>query len=441
MVGYIPHMLKVAPSKPTKDISVQLRSKARMIVVTNVCNLNCGGCCQLIGHFSKEQLWFIGVEDLDKCIRLLRKYPGTMNHPITIFGGEPTLHPQWKEIVELLKSHAPCEFWINTNGRLGQKRYQREENLFWWVDLHPDSQLFVQTLYAAKDAIKLPNDIDYWKRAQDKCCLWNGCQSAIYNNKAYFCETAAALDHLYNNGENGWELDANKNPFDRTKEEIDEQAKHLCKRCGWCVADMVPRQLSKDPTNISPYNQTTKMKHALPVIQPTRPFRWKNYDSDALPPSIGIYRLNGECAHSNKLSVGEWAGVTELTARKYSEALADGKGKFEWTIVLEADQGIPNLALSSLIGWMCKERTKDHPRLHVSLPVYEIDADKYDPNMEEPDMAAKHVVIGFHKDSQENFDGGIYSRLGHRNMCEGYGRVALWHDNMTDVVGGVVKLI
>lgn len=438
---YIPNMLKIEPkpnTKTTPTTSEHLKSKGRMIVITNVCNLNCGGCCQLIGHFEKKQLWFLSLGELHKNIRLLTKYPSDCNQPITIFGGEPTLHPQWNEIMVILKSYAPTIFWVNTNGRLGHKRYQKEGNLVWWVDLHPDSQLFVQTMYAAVDAVKLPNDMAYWEKAQKDCCMWKGCQCSLYNGKAYFCETAAAIDWLYNNGENGWKLDENKHPFKRNKEEIDEQARHLCKRCGWCVTNVVPRQLSKDPSYISPYNKTSKIKHSLMVIEPV-PQHWRTYDTTTLPPSIGIYRLAGKANCPDARTA--WFGVTEHKATSINEAIIDGRNHYDWTIVLEGNQTIPNQAFSSMIGWLATEATQNKPRLHISLPIYEIPCKEYDPNMAKPSVLPKDVVIGFHKNSKEIFDNGIYSRLGHRNMMEGSGRPSLWHDDLTDIVGAVVSLI
>ena len=437
-------MLKI-DQKHKKSISQHLSEKGRQIVITNLCNLNCGGCCQLIGHFKKEQLWNITLEELENNIKLLEKFPN-QHAPITIFGGEPTLHPEWDEIVKLLKSHAPTIFWVNTNGRLGHKRYQKEDNLVWWVDLHPDNQLFVQTLYAAADAVKLPNDMAYWEKAQKDCAIWKGCQCSIYNGKAYFCENAGAIDWLFNNGENGWSLESNKNPFNRTKEEIDEQAQHCCKRCGWCVSEIIPRQLSKDPSYVSPYNQGTNNKRALPVIQPMKPQRWRKYDgaiSPSMPPSIGIYRLDGDCKFSKKIEEWEttWVGVTSYRAKTKEDALREGQAAHEWTIVLEPNQVFPNQALSCLIGWMCLERTKEKPRLNVSIPVYTISENHYDPDMEEPTTLAKDVTIGFHRDSKETWDDEIYGRLRHRKLMEGSGRPSLWSDELTDIVGGVVSLV
>lgn len=437
-------MLKITPQKP--DVSKHLLSKGRQIVITNVCNLNCGGCGQLIGHFNKDQLWFISLDELEKNIRSLEQHPPTdhKNIQITIFGGEPTLHPQWDDIVAVLKRHAPTVFWINTNGRLGHQRYHKEDNLVWWVDLHPESQRFVPTLHASQDVIKLKDDMAYWEKAQKDCELWKGCQSAIYKGKAYFCENAGAMDWLFYEGQHGWEIEDGKHPFERTKEEIDEQARHFCRRCAWCVTDIVGRQSIKEPSHVSSTNyEGIKKRHALPVVEPVRQYRWAEVAALSEIPSIGIYRLRGEVPEHIAEKIKQetaWPGVTKYEAEDKQQAVNEGRKKHEWTFVLEANQTIPDAAFAALAGWISRESLREKKRPHVSLPVYTIPAQLYDPKMTDVSAMTKIVIVGFHRDSTEVYDTGIFDRLGHRKETEGSGRPSLWHDKLTDVVGGVVSL-
>lgn len=448
-------------SAPIHNISEHLVSKGRQIVITNVCNLNCGGCGQLIGHFPKDKLWFISLDELDKTICILKKHPvsNPRNKPITIFGGEPTLHPKWNELIAMLKKHAPTEFWINTNGRLGHQRYQREGNLLYWVDLHPESQQFVQTLYAAADVISLPNDMAYWEKAQKDCVLWKGCQSSIYNGKAYFCENAGPMDLLFYDGKYGWEIDE-KHPFVKSKEEIDEQAKNFCKRCGWCVTELVARQFSKDPSYISPLNSAEIKRHkfSLPVIEPVKTEIWKKREciidvADFMSSlSVGLYQINYRelpWQISNKINECKWSwtGVfrhevkSESKQEAINQALIEGRVKYDWTIILDDRQIIPNAAFIVLMDWMRNEKTKNTPRLQMSIPVYEMALNDFDPNMKEPPISVvKSAIIAFHADSQETYDSGIFSRLGHRDVNEGAGVISLWHDKFTDIVGGVINL-
>lgn len=442
-------MLKPKPT--TSDITNKLLSKGREIVITNVCNLSCGGCCQMVGRFSKDQLWFISLEELDKSIQLLNKFPSkdSSKSPITIFGGEPTLHPKWDDIIQLLKGYSSNIFWINTNGRLGHKRYQKEDNLVWWVDLHPANQLFVQTSYAAKDAIKLSSDAAYWEKAQVDCPIWKGCQCSLYKGKAYFCENAAAIDWLYNNGKNGWDIDPNTNPFNKTKDEIDEQASHLCKRCGWCVTELVPRQLSKDPTYVSPSNEikfTKPSKNIVSVKSPVIRQRWQKSDKlSALsnPPNVGLFKVGGKGKYDKIVKDNElsFVGLTVYESQSKEDALIDGRNNHDWTIILDKDCILPINAYLTLLTWMEQERQKDAPRQYISLPLYEISHSEFDANMLEPTTTPCDVIIAFHKTTIDLYNNDIFSKLGHRNANEGAGRASLWHDRLTDVVGGVVKLV
>jgi hypothetical protein len=236
--------------------SQHLQRKRWLLPITNACNLSCGGCAQLCGHFSPDKIWTLTLEEIDYAIGLVKPYTGPDKfwHEFTIFGGEPTVHPQWDQIPDLLAKHAPMKFRINTNGRLGQAPFERDRNMTYHVDLHPPDQLFLPTMIAAADVTQIKDKAHFWKLAQRNCDIWADEGSMIYNGKAYFCEHAAAMDWMFNDGKFGWELQEGVNPFDHTDEEIAQQAEHFCHRCAWCVADKVPRQRVGDKSQVSPLN-------------------------------------------------------------------------------------------------------------------------------------------------------------------------------------------
>ena len=113
------------------------------------------------------------------------------------------------------------------------------------------------------------------------------CGKTIYNEKAYFCEAAAAIDQL-EEGNRGWKIKKDEDPFDRTESEINEQAKHFCYRCGnlwsgnwWDIKgwnfkkglpDGVGIQHIDDPyfvsqTNLNLIEENKKNKIKLNIIQ------------------------------------------------------------------------------------------------------------------------------------------------------------------------------
>jgi organic radical activating enzyme len=231
-----------------KELKNVLFERPPYITITNVCNLSCGGCSQLCGNFKKDQLWFISLDQLKTNIDLISKF---ISKKIWIFGGEPTLHPKFEEIKEILYSYKDCEFVIFTNGRIHKKENVKLEtkenrvggwaedknNVKFLIDFKMEYgnngipiKMFNPTLVAPIDVLKIKNKKYYWDQAKKHCVCWNKCGSVIYNDKAYICEVAPAFDQL-SGEDNGWKVEENKNPFDKTNEEIEKQAEKFCYRC------------------------------------------------------------------------------------------------------------------------------------------------------------------------------------------------------------------
>lgn len=247
MLYYIPKR-KLEYEQNQKENKYTMYKRPPYITITNVCNLSCGGCSQLCGNFSKDKLWFISLDQLKINIDIMSKF---ISKKIWIFGGEPTLHPKFNEIKEMLYSYKKCEFIIFTNGRLHNKENVNIEikknrvgawakdknNITFLIDFKQEYgknevpiKTFNPTLVAPIDIIKIKNKKFYWEQAKKHCICWNKCGITIYNNKAYICEVAPAFDQI--SGENnGWTVNEGENPFDKTNEEIEKQAEKFCYRC------------------------------------------------------------------------------------------------------------------------------------------------------------------------------------------------------------------
>lgn len=227
------------------------------ILITNVCNLSCGGCSQHCGYIQKEKLWNISIDQLKWNIELLIDCKGKIEK-IGIFGGEPTIHPEYEKILEMLKNFKEIKFQIFTNGI---KKYQDKWNHYYspvYKDKNSE-KVFTPTSVAPMDILKVDDKTFYWEKAQKDCFMYNFCCSIIYNNKAYFCEPAAAWD-IMTGENNGWDLKWGEDPFKRTDDEIEKQALNFCYRCGWCFNKddlrkyKIPNQLVKDSTIVTQIN-------------------------------------------------------------------------------------------------------------------------------------------------------------------------------------------
>ena len=208
--------------------SDELKKKYTTITITNVCNLHCGGCNQLCGLFEKNKLWFMSLKRISDSIKLIHKY--TKSKKIGIFGGEPTLHPKWNEILNLMFEFKHINFMIYTNNRIDVvEKYKAKhigEELFLIKNVkfnvspkcgkNKDSSKIehLPQLIAPIDLEKNRSKNYFWRKAQKQCVMWRCCGNTIYNDKAYFCESAAAMDHL-EGGKRGWDIVEGKNPFEK----------------------------------------------------------------------------------------------------------------------------------------------------------------------------------------------------------------------------------
>jgi len=244
--------------------SLKIRTKAVHILITNACNLACGGCNQLVGHFTKKKIFHVPVAEvrahIERAIAIAKEdwhqpwFP-PVHRNLSIYGGEPTVHPDWPEILHMLYVEFPdWPFVVLTNGRSfkgkklpasGHARFDyikrrediiaHDKNIFWRIELKQDDDIFVPTLIAPIDVIGDPDPVHYYDMARKNCGFYDKCETLIYNNKGYFCINAAPMDWLFHDGANGWELDGAKHPFKRTNEEIEAQAKLFCHRCYFSI--------------------------------------------------------------------------------------------------------------------------------------------------------------------------------------------------------------
>lgn len=229
------------------------------IIITNACNLSCGGCYAQCGKFSKNKIWFISLNQFEENIEYIVKYMysgkvkllndeevniNSENYGIDIIGGEPTIHPDWGKIWELINTkYKKIKFLISTNGI---NPLQETQN----VKLHLDyktkevssSHDFAPTLVAPIDLLGIQDKKYYWDKAQTDCGIWKslGCVNPIYKNKISICSVASSWNDLLDLNL-GWDLTPGQNPFSKlTDQDVKAKAINVCYRCGWSCKMKLP---------------------------------------------------------------------------------------------------------------------------------------------------------------------------------------------------------
>ncbi len=217
------------------------------IEITNACIHQCANCTRFCGHHRKP--FFMDFATFKKAVDSLKDFPGI----IGIMGGEPTIHPQFPEFVQYLRSTIPpycpprncippqenyIEYVIQPPpgkqrlgiwSALGKKYYKYFELIHDTFDCfvlndHTNDGLHQALLLPRKE---LGISDEEWIPLRDNCWIQNLWSASITPKGAFFCEVAAALDMLFD-GPGGWPIEPGW--WRRTPEEFGDQLK-WCELC------------------------------------------------------------------------------------------------------------------------------------------------------------------------------------------------------------------
>lgn len=200
------------------------------IEITYACRIKCANCTRFVGHHRKP--WFMDLETVIKAIESLEGYPGH----IGLMGGEPTLHPQFVEICKIYQKMIPDkrrrQLW--TSG-YKWKDYKSiiletfdEDHIAYNDHSTPDGK-HQPLLVAAEDIIQ--DKALMWELI-DNCWVQNRWSASITPKGAFFCEVAAAMDHVFD-GPGGYLIEPgwwNKTPL-----EFADQVQRYCPKCSGAI--------------------------------------------------------------------------------------------------------------------------------------------------------------------------------------------------------------
>lgn len=254
------------------------------IDVTNACIHNCSNCTRFCGHHKKP--FFMDKETFKKAVDSMEGYVGTVG----IMGGEPTIHPQFEELVTYLGSkyskrekdtllkypqknfmdaihevemdHVflyPCApdpsgmrqtihgpgLWSAMGDRY-KKYYEIIQDTMDYQALNDHSMpMYHQPALISRKSLGIPDD--EWVKIRDHCWIQNLWSACITPKGAFFCEVAGALDMLFD-GPGGWPVVPGW--WKRTPEEFGDQLQ-WCELCGLAL-DTFTRDANEEVDDVSP---------------------------------------------------------------------------------------------------------------------------------------------------------------------------------------------
>ena len=195
------------------------------IEITNACWLKCANCTRHVGHHRKP--FFMSLDQVSEAIDSLEGFKGN----IGIMGGEPTLHPKFDQICELMQKKVPREkreFW--TSGWQWSKKKDvilatfDRERIAYNEHATPDGK-HTPLLVAIDDVIK---DKELMWQMIDNCWIQNQWSASITPKGGFFCEVAASLDYLFD-GPGGYKIE--KGWWNKNSSQFKDQVERYCKNC------------------------------------------------------------------------------------------------------------------------------------------------------------------------------------------------------------------
>jgi hypothetical protein len=237
------------------------REKRRTIhiEITNACNLACSNCTRFVGHHRKPYL--MSLSEVTKSIESLVDFPGN----IGIMGGEPTAHPDFLEIINILDKlivdKSRRGLW--TDGYKFKKYSNEISRVFL-----PENIVYNSHDDGIDDShqplLIHPADLSLTKEDHDEfvkeCWIQKRWSASITPKGGFFCEVAAAQDMLFD-GPGGYEL--TNNWWNKTPNEFNDQVERYCKNCSACIP--LPKVSALDKFD---YVSATNLKRLKEVASP-----------------------------------------------------------------------------------------------------------------------------------------------------------------------------
>ena len=196
------------------------------IDITTRCNLRCLNCDRTIIHAPSDE--HMSLDQINRFVDESINMDWRWRH-IHVLGGEPTLHPEFHQIVNALlrykKSFPKCEIWIFTNG-YGQfvKKVISElpdSVLIENSQRTPKPPLFHSQYVAPIDVDRLMND-DF----SNGCFVTEYCGLGLSRYGYYCCGAGSAVDRVF-----GFDMGL-KSLSEVTGAALKAQLTTLCALCG-----------------------------------------------------------------------------------------------------------------------------------------------------------------------------------------------------------------
>lgn len=242
--------------------------KIVQIDVTNVCDKSCANCTRFCGHYTPEKVYFMDLADYEKAVISLKDFPGIVG----MIGGEPTLHPKFPEMCEILNTHIKEKerkgLWSNTGPKFRQYKPLIDRTFgFFNLNDHQENEIIhTPILVASEDMVKQGHLTEEdWCSYTDACWVQTTWSATVTPKGAYFCEVAGMLDYIFEGGI-GWDIEKEPGWWQKQVPEYKDQIAWACRKCG-CQLPLRPRRSTDEIDDVSPSNLERLIAVSSPKVK------------------------------------------------------------------------------------------------------------------------------------------------------------------------------
>ena len=206
------------------------------IDITNYCDKACPYCIRYLRHLRPDKQYFMSLDEFEKALDSMVGWPGQ----IGICGGEPTLHPKFPQICEIINDYKAknpgSRFQMFTAHTENFKRYHSLlQGTFCHVPLneHTDYQKSVCLHQPSTVAIgEVIKNKKLMESLIDDCWVQRTWAPSINRRGAFFCEVAGSMSTVID-GPPGYPIE--RGWWDKTPEQFKDQRDAYCHKCGMCL--------------------------------------------------------------------------------------------------------------------------------------------------------------------------------------------------------------
>lgn len=247
--------------------------KCIQVLITNKCCFKCSNCSESCSHIPDDKKYFMDLETVERAFDTLQDYPGHVG----IFGGEPTLHPQFDEVLKLMQKKvwvkSRRELW--TAGTLWKKHKELIQETFYPEAIsfndHPnDVECWHQPIHVAcKDVFNGEVTGDFaedtrlmWK-CINNCWVQNRWSASVTPYGCWYCEVAGGRAAVL--GMEGIKLE--KDWWRRPLTDWSYQMNELCRLCGACIPMPLKANSKQGYEDISVSNKDSLKQSSKKLVE------------------------------------------------------------------------------------------------------------------------------------------------------------------------------